>query len=71
MITSEPVVNKIAEKVERIKLKRSLALFPLFLLREKQGGVLGAAPLKELYLWIAFRRRSPPNPFANKATDKR
>ena len=38
----------IAVKVERIKLKRSLVLFPLFLLREKQGGVLGAAPLREI-----------------------
>ena len=35
MITSEPVADKIREKVERIKDKRSLALFPLFLLREK------------------------------------
>jgi len=35
MIISEPVADKIGEKVERIKLKRSSALFPLFLLREK------------------------------------
>ncbi|HNX64906.1 MAG TPA: hypothetical protein PKI60_06975, partial [Oscillospiraceae bacterium] len=34
MITSEPVADIIGVKVERIKLKRSLALFPLFLLRE-------------------------------------
>ena len=39
MITSEPVADKIGVKVERIKSKRSLALFPPFLLREKWRGV--------------------------------
>ena len=48
MITSEPVGNKIAEKVERIKLKRSLALFPLFLSSQKKGGARGETPYKTI-----------------------
>ncbi|HNX63901.1 MAG TPA: hypothetical protein PKI60_01775, partial [Oscillospiraceae bacterium] len=46
MIISKPVADKIGEKVERIKLKRSLALFLPFLLREKWHGVQGVKPLK-------------------------
>jgi len=54
MITSEPIADNIGEKVERIKSKRSLALFLPFLLREKWHGVQGATPLK-----IRIKNKNP------------